>query len=143
MGRLLLAALGKRNDLNSPIGPEHVPFSHWWKCKPPFSQPSALQKSSCQLGISPLDGLYILPCGHGLLPPRRFPYLRFWRIRACGTNRGIHMLSHDLYWTRRIQGLADRSHEGDGLYRLYGTDQFTCHPAVTAALAITPAGRSP
>jgi len=27
----------------------------------------------------------------------------------------------------QIQGLADRSHEGEGQYRLYGTDQFTCH----------------
>jgi hypothetical protein len=34
---------------------------------------------------------------------------------------------------RQIQGLADRSHEGEGQYRLYGTDQFTCHPQAAGA----------
>ena len=29
---------------------------------------------------------------------------------------------------RQMQGLADRSHEGEGQHRLYGTDQFTCYP---------------
>jgi hypothetical protein len=44
----------------------------------------------------------------------------------------------------RIQGLVDRSHEGEGQYRLYGTDQFTCHPQAGAPRrwASTPAGHS-
>ena len=81
----------------------------------------------------------ILAYGHGLPRPLRFPYSRSWRERACGTIKGPHApLTIFLDWTRRIQGLADRSHEGDGPHQLYGTDQFTCHPGVPRRWALPP-----
>jgi hypothetical protein len=34
------------------------------------------------------------------------------------------------------------SHDSDGQYRLYGTDQFTCHPEVYRGAGHYPAGLS-
>jgi hypothetical protein len=46
---------------------------------------------------------------------------------AVSIQRSPHaLLTRFLDWTGRIQGLVDRSHDSDGQYRLYGTDQFTC-----------------
>lgn len=85
---------------------------------------------------------FILARGH-VRPTRRFPYLRFWRIRACGTSRGFHML-----FSRLFTGLDEYKASPIVPTRVMGCTGCTVPINLRATLVhrgvgITPEGRSP
>lgn len=86
---------------------------------------SLVQKSGCAPDNGGIDGTCTV---HGLHPPRWFSTLGSGEFDHAVSIDVSTSSSHDIsQLDSTIQGLVDRSHEGGGQYRLYGTDQFTCH----------------
>ena len=83
---------------SDPHWTKHVPALSLVETPPPISQAHSGSVSSSESKIRPpfriigRQHLTAFSPYASVDTPLRFPYSRFWRVGACGSNRGIHML---------------------------------------------------